>query len=168
MYAYVYTYVYVYVYAYAYVYAYVYVYVVYQSVAAFLITRPPVGFLGYGWEGKNSSWHAILLLQPGQPTVPCTEPVAGVFERKNWSNGKAVLDCNTWKAELPFPGSGQQQPGPAKARRLTRRRGRARRPLQSAVLLAVLVQTTIYCIPSQRCIHCLNLLNYNQFVSVPL
>eukprot|EP01047_Picozoa_sp_COSAG01_P039756 COSAG01_NODE_3303_length_6294_cov_3.018402_5_plen_701_part_00 len=76
-----------------------------QSVAAFLISRPPVGYFGYGWEGKNPSWHPIFLLQPGEPMGPCTERVAGVFERQ-WSNGKAVLDCNEWNAKLPFPSLG--------------------------------------------------------------
>ena len=40
-----------------------------QSVAAFLITRPPIAFLGYGWESDDRMWNDIFLLQV--PCCPC-------------------------------------------------------------------------------------------------
>ena len=42
-----------------------------QSVAAFLITRPPIAFLGYGWESDDRNWHDVFLLQPGKPEGLC-------------------------------------------------------------------------------------------------
>ena len=38
-----------------------------QAVAAFLIMRPPVGFVGWGWENDDSKWDDVFLLQPGTP-----------------------------------------------------------------------------------------------------
>ena len=75
-----------------------------QSVAAFLITRPPIAFLGWGWESDDKKWDDIFLLQAGEPKGLCVETgsSSGIFERE-WSNGKATLDCNTYTAELPFP-----------------------------------------------------------------
>jgi len=73
-----------------------------QTIAAFLITRPPIGFLGWGWESDDSKWNDIFLLQAGTPTGLCTEEEIGIFSRQ-WSAGKATLDCNTWSANLPFP-----------------------------------------------------------------
>lgn len=74
-----------------------------QSVAAFLIVRPPIAFLGWGWESDDKkNWDDIFLLQPGTPTGLCTEEKAGVFLRR-WTNGVVKLDCNTWTASLPFP-----------------------------------------------------------------
>ena len=73
-----------------------------QSVAAFLVTRPPVGFLGWGWESDDRKWNDIFYLQPGVPTGHCEEREAGVFTR-DWSAGTAALDCNSFTATLPFP-----------------------------------------------------------------
>jgi len=74
-----------------------------QSVAAFLIVRPPVAFIGYGWESDDNDWHDIFLLQPGVPTGLCKEQgTSGVFTRA-WTNGVAELDCKKWQAHLPFP-----------------------------------------------------------------
>ena len=73
-----------------------------QSVAAFLIIRPPVAFFGFGYESDDRHWHNIFLLQPGTPTDLCQEQPPGVFSRQ-WTNGKATLDCNTGEASLPFP-----------------------------------------------------------------
>ena len=72
-----------------------------QSIAAFLITRPPIGFIGWGWESDDRKWNDIFLLQPGEPKGLCKE-AAGVFHRE-WSNGIASLNCNTYTASLPFP-----------------------------------------------------------------
>jgi hypothetical protein len=73
-----------------------------QSLAAFLIVRPPNGYLGWGWYSNDANWDQLFLLQPGTPTGLCSEGPAGVFSR-GWSAGTAVLDCNAWRAELPFP-----------------------------------------------------------------
>jgi hypothetical protein len=73
-----------------------------QSVAAFLIVRPPNGYLGFGWYSNDLDWDPIFLLQPGTPLALCAEAPAGVFTRA-WSAGTARLDCNTFEADLPFP-----------------------------------------------------------------
>lgn len=73
-----------------------------QSVAAFLIVRPPFGWLGWGWESDDSDWHDIFLLQAGAPLGLCEEGPPGVFSRP-WSAGVAQLNCLTWTASLPFP-----------------------------------------------------------------
>jgi len=73
-----------------------------QTVAAFLITRPPIAFIGWGWESDDKKWNDIFLLQAGEPKGLCAEVAAGVFERV-WTNGKASLNCNTYTADLPFP-----------------------------------------------------------------
>mmetsp|Transcript_31425 Transcript_31425/g.82421 ORF Transcript_31425/g.82421 Transcript_31425/m.82421 type:complete len:456 (-) Transcript_31425:265-1632(-) len=73
-----------------------------QSVAAFLIIRPPIAFLGWGWESDDRMWDDIFYLQVGTPTGACTEVKPGVFTRQ-WSAGIAKLDCNTFTADLPFP-----------------------------------------------------------------
>ena len=78
-----------------------------QSVAAFLITRPPIAYIGWGWESglTYDKWSEIFLLQPGTPTALCEEKPRGVFSRR-WSAGIARLDCARWEAELPFPSLG--------------------------------------------------------------
>lgn len=74
------------------------------TIAAFLITRPPIGFIGWGWESDDRKWPAnnILLKQPGVPKGVCVKEGNGKYSRE-WSNGKATLDCATWTAGLPFP-----------------------------------------------------------------
>ena len=73
-----------------------------QSVAAFLIVRPPNGYLGFGWYSNDANWDPLFLLQAGTPRGLCAEGPSGVFSR-NWTNGLAALDCNSWIADLPFP-----------------------------------------------------------------
>lgn len=72
-----------------------------QSVASFLITRPPIAMLGYSWESDDRDWDPIFLLQAGEPLGLCSEGPTGVFSRQ-WSLGTAQLDCNTFTATLPF------------------------------------------------------------------
>ena len=72
-----------------------------QSAAAFLITRPPIAYLGFAWESDDRDWDPVFLLQAGEPVGLCTEGPAGVFSRE-WTKGKAQLDCNTFTASLPF------------------------------------------------------------------
>ena len=73
-----------------------------QTVAAFLIVRPELAWLGDGWESDDATWNPMYKLQPGVPEGACVESKPGVFSRK-WSNGEVQLDCNEWSAELPFP-----------------------------------------------------------------
>ena len=77
-----------------------------QTVAAFLISRPPYAYLGWGWESDDGQWNDIFYLQVGEPLAGgaglCTEGPAGVFTRA-YSAGTASLDCNAWTASLPFP-----------------------------------------------------------------
>jgi len=73
-----------------------------QTIAAFLIARAPISYIGKGWESDDSSWHDVFLLQPGEPMGACTETMSGVFTRQ-WTAGVAKLDCNAWSSELPFP-----------------------------------------------------------------
>ena len=76
-----------------------------QTVAAFLVTRPPYGYLGWGWESDDKDWNDIFYLQVGEPLAGgaglCTEGPTGVFTR-TYTSGTASLDCNTWQATLPF------------------------------------------------------------------
>jgi hypothetical protein len=73
-----------------------------QTVAAFLIVRPPYGYLGWSWESGDEKWDDLFYLQAGEPQGLCAEAPAGVFSRV-WSEGTAQLDCNKWAAKLPFP-----------------------------------------------------------------
>eukprot|EP00912_Choanoflagellata_sp_UC4_P000213 UC4_evm3s135 len=73
-----------------------------QSIASFLITRPPIAFLGFGWESDDRMWDDQFYLQVGEPQGLCKIESPGVFSRQ-YTNGKATLDCNTFEANLPFP-----------------------------------------------------------------
>jgi hypothetical protein len=70
-----------------------------QTVAAFLITRPPVAFAAV--KGPSMTWDPFTL-EPGFPKGLCKKEGAGVYSRE-WTNGVARLDCYAWKSELPFP-----------------------------------------------------------------
>ena len=70
-----------------------------QTIAAFLIARPPVAFLG--GRLRDADWSPLFALDVGVPLGLCQEGLPGVFSRK-WSKGLAKLDCNTWSAQLPF------------------------------------------------------------------
>ena len=72
-----------------------------QTVAAFLIVRPPVAFIGFPWPAQDAQWSDQFLLQAGEPAGLCAEKEPGVFSRE-WSRGQAALDCNNWEAALPF------------------------------------------------------------------
>jgi hypothetical protein len=73
-----------------------------ETLAAFLVVRPPIAFIGWGWESDDRQWDDRFLMQPGVPVGLCVEASRGVFSRE-WSNGQAELDCNRWRASLPFP-----------------------------------------------------------------
>ena len=71
-----------------------------QSLAAFLVARPPIAFFGSRWQ--DDQWDPLFNLDTGVPTSLCVEAPAGVFSRA-WSRGSASLDCNAWAATLDFP-----------------------------------------------------------------
>lgn len=68
--------------------------------AAFLVTRPPIGFFGYWWESDMKDWRSEFLWAVGEPSNTCTVTSSGVFSR-SWTYGDATLDCNTWTATIP-------------------------------------------------------------------
>ena len=66
--------------------------------------QPQHRFLGYGWQGcSNSPIEPTPLVQMdvGVPVNNCTQVSSGVYAR-NFTNGYAVLDCNTFTATLVF------------------------------------------------------------------
>jgi hypothetical protein len=71
-----------------------------QSVAAFLIVRGPVAFLGSGWESGNGNFDEAFLYDVGEPLADCTETAEGVFVRE-WTYGAVQLNCNTFQAVVP-------------------------------------------------------------------
>lgn len=74
-----------------------------QSLAAFLVTRGPWAFLGFGGVSDMRDWRREFLWSVGEPTpagAVCAEAPAGVFSRQ-WTYGIAALDCNTWTARVP-------------------------------------------------------------------
>lgn len=73
-----------------------------QTVAAFLVVRPPHGYIGWGWESGDERWNDIFYLQAGEPLGLCVEGPANVFSRQ-WTAGTATIDCNQWTGSLPFP-----------------------------------------------------------------
>lgn len=71
-----------------------------QSLAAFLITRGPVAFVGSGWESGVAQWSPVFLYAVGGPKGLCLEESPGVFSRP-WTSGTVSLDCNKWVAVIP-------------------------------------------------------------------
>jgi hypothetical protein len=72
------------------------------TLAAFLIGRGPVAYLGSGWNGGPLlKWDARFDLDVGEPLGLCSSPAANVFSRA-WTKGTATLDCNTFTAALAF------------------------------------------------------------------
>jgi hypothetical protein len=72
-----------------------------QTVAAFLVTRPPLAFLGTSYGLGDATYDPLFTLDVGEPIGVCVEHPPGVFSRQ-WSHGVAALDCNTDTASLPF------------------------------------------------------------------
>jgi hypothetical protein len=71
-----------------------------QTLASFLITRPPIGFFGFGWESDMKDWRPEFLWQVGEPSSLCAEGPSGVFSRQ-WTYGRVELDCQRWSATIP-------------------------------------------------------------------
>lgn len=71
-----------------------------QSIAGFLIVRPAIAYIGFGWESDMRDWNSIFTLQVGEPQSGCYQSSAGVFTRA-WTYGNVTLDCNTYTATIP-------------------------------------------------------------------
>lgn len=80
-----------------------------QTMAAFLVTRPPVAFIGSyllraGFDPfppHHNAYSPLFALDVGKPLELCQEIKPRVFSRK-WSKGVATLDCNSYEAKLDF------------------------------------------------------------------
>ncbi len=75
-----------------------------QDLAAFLITRGPYAWFGYGWTGCADADHpftrpAELDVDYGEPTSFCAEVQPGVFQR-NFTNAQIQLNCNNFVANI--------------------------------------------------------------------
>lgn len=77
-----------------------------QDLAAFLLTRGPWAWFGYGWTGCADAKHPFtrpneLDADYGVPQGFCAEtaPGSGVFERR-WTKADVSIDCNDFTAEI--------------------------------------------------------------------
>ena len=75
-----------------------------QDLAAFLLSRGPYAFFGYGWAGCIDASHPFtrppsLEIEYGEPTDFCAEAAPGseVFVR-HFSKYTVQLDCGAWEA----------------------------------------------------------------------
>ena len=53
-----------------------------QSIASFLVTRPPIAYLGFGWESDQRQWNPAFRWAVGEPTPSgalCVESPTNVF-----------------------------------------------------------------------------------------
>lgn len=71
-----------------------------QTLAAFLVARPPLAFVGTSYALDDANWNPLFAMDVGTPLETCRES-GGVFSRR-WSRGTVALDCNTYAAALPF------------------------------------------------------------------
>jgi len=71
-----------------------------QTMAAFLIVRGPIAYIGFGWSSGQERWRQEFLWDVGTPQGLCAEVSPGVFSRK-WTYGNAVLDCLSWNGLVP-------------------------------------------------------------------
>lgn len=70
-----------------------------QTLAAFLVVRPPLAFIG--GRLHDADWSPLFGLDVGTPLQLCKEGPSGVFSRE-YSEGVAELNCNAWTGKLPF------------------------------------------------------------------
>ena len=70
------------------------------SIASFLVVRPPIGYLGFGWESDMRNWRPEFLWQVGEPQGLCAEGRPNIFSRA-WTYGVASVDCNTFVGIVP-------------------------------------------------------------------
>ena len=75
------------------------------TLAAFLVSRGPVAYYGWGWgippPGPLPPWEPLWDLDVGVPLGLCQQHTPGVFSRE-WSKGTAAIDCNAFTATLDF------------------------------------------------------------------
>ncbi len=75
-----------------------------QVIAGFLIARGPYWWLGYGWQGCSETapyLSPLLDTDVGLPINNCTQVSSGVYAR-NYTNGYAQINCNSYTAILDF------------------------------------------------------------------
>jgi hypothetical protein len=70
------------------------------TLAAFLVTRGPIAYVGFGWASGQETWRPEFLWDVGVPRGLCAEVAPGVFSRA-WTHGNATVDCNTWTGTVP-------------------------------------------------------------------
>lgn len=71
------------------------------TLAAFLVGRGPVAYIGWGWNGQPlPDWDPMFDLDVGEPLGLCTNS-SSVFSRA-WSRGTASIDCADFTATLDF------------------------------------------------------------------
>lgn len=70
------------------------------SIAAFLVTRPPIAYLGFGWESDQRNWRPEFLFQVGEPQGECYAASPTLFTRA-WTYGNATLDCASFTGVVP-------------------------------------------------------------------
>ena len=71
-----------------------------QTLAAFLVVRGPVAYIGYGWASGQERWRREFLWDVGEPQGSCAMTAPGVWSRP-WSYGNASIDCNSWTGTVP-------------------------------------------------------------------
>lgn len=71
------------------------------TLAAFLVGRGPVAYVGWGWNGNPlPDWDPLFDLDVGVPLGLCVNETS-VFSR-TWSRGYASIDCSDFSATLAF------------------------------------------------------------------
>jgi hypothetical protein len=72
------------------------------TLAAFLVGRGPVAYVGWGWNGQAlPDWEPLFDLDVGVPLGLCVNASSSVFSRA-WSKGTASIDCDSFTATLDF------------------------------------------------------------------
>jgi hypothetical protein len=71
-----------------------------QSIAAFLIVRPPIAFLGWGFPSNVNNWHPSFLYNVGEPLGICYSPAPNIYTRA-WTYGNVTMNCATFTATIP-------------------------------------------------------------------
>ena len=74
-----------------------------QDLSAFLLTRGPYSWLGWGWKGCSQEyyWPPEFDIDYGVPAGLCEEtaPGSNVFSR-TFSKASVTLDCNAWEGNV--------------------------------------------------------------------
>ena len=71
-----------------------------QSIASFLIVRPPIAFLGWGFPSNINNWHPSFLYNVGEPLGLCYSPAPNVYTRA-WTYGNVTMNCASFTASVP-------------------------------------------------------------------